>query len=560
MTLPLRAARSIHLAETMSTQVEASTVSAGSFLSNNRLVVPDYQRRYSWSVDTQVAEFWRDLSYALNAPEYFLGLIVVTNPTDNATSPSARIEIVDGQQRLVTLVLLANALRLAAMRLGRRLVAESLRTDFLYSIDFATEEQLARVVLTDVVDQQSLSALLVADSAESIELNMASAVHKAHTALHDLLMSDLEKHDNAAIRVGQWTEFISKRLKFAVFMHPDRAAAFRVYEVINTRGKSLTPSELIKSFLIGSSDQVDRDQTHARWHQIEDQLELVGGFDELTTFVRHVVSLDHGYVIPRDLYGVVSKRYPEASGVRDLLTKLENYLPVYLQMLDPSSDVESSETRTRTFTIIKALAMSRLRPLLLVASQFSSSEADRLYEEIMSFALPAALVGALSTGSAEAQIARSSRRLSRGESDWQSELRRLADLRPPRDEFLVRLRRSLNRPQAHVARSAFLQQASIPELSGYPHQVRPRNGEGWRNFDDDAYSEIGGRIGNWVLTSIERRPQGARTPDAVSDRILPLLMPGETLTRESVLSWSADGVEARSDGVIGSLAELWYGS
>jgi hypothetical protein len=531
----------------INSQVDAATVSAGAFFAERRLLVPDYQRKYSWLPDQQILEFWQDLSRAIGQGEYFLGLLVLSNGDD-------RDEIVDGQQRLVTLTILANELRLIALRLARRLVAESIRTNFLESMNFETEEQAPRVLLTDAGDRDDLRALLDASDQNAVQIRQGSAIHAARGKLASALDADVNGHAQPALRVGQWADFLTKSLTFAVFTHPNRSAAFRVYEVINTRGKELTPTELIKSHLIGSSETSTRDRTYQRWNSIEAQLDAIGAADQLTTFVRHVVTLERGYVIPRELYQEVSSAYAGPPGVERLLCLLESFLPIYLQLIDPSADVESSEERTKSFAIMETLAATRFRPILLAAAV---SGADDNLLELLNIIVPGVITGLFGSGSYEAQFARAARRVHQS-SDWDGELTRLRPLRPTIDEFVLRLSRGLNKAQALVIRSAYLRQSSLPDLVGYPHQVRPRNGENWRGFDDEQYRDVGGLVANWVLLTSERRPQGTRTPASVQEKLVPQLLSVEQ--RPQLDEWTAAKVAAESTRIGTEIARLWYGT
>jgi len=64
--------------------------------------VPLYQRSYNWGID-QISELWDDIEK--NDPNYFLGTILLK--VKNQDDPySDKLEVVDGQQRLATLLLL----------------------------------------------------------------------------------------------------------------------------------------------------------------------------------------------------------------------------------------------------------------------------------------------------------------------------------------------------------------------------------------------------------------------------------------------------------------------
>ena len=78
--------------------------------------VPDYQRGYSWE-NQQVREFLEDLELLPHGRYHYTGTIVLheIDPDDermdtdgNAYAP---VDVVDGQQRLTTIVLLLDAIR-----------------------------------------------------------------------------------------------------------------------------------------------------------------------------------------------------------------------------------------------------------------------------------------------------------------------------------------------------------------------------------------------------------------------------------------------------------------
>lgn len=82
---------------------------------SQHLMVPLYQRPYTWRVD-EITQLWEDLQFT-NEESHFLGIVVLHNrrPDDNemqmGASGALRLEVIDGQQRLITLSLLIALLR-----------------------------------------------------------------------------------------------------------------------------------------------------------------------------------------------------------------------------------------------------------------------------------------------------------------------------------------------------------------------------------------------------------------------------------------------------------------
>lgn len=86
--------------------MDASTNIVGLF-TNNVLGVPDYQRAYSWDAEREVATFWADLQdYVKSGSElpYYLGHFLFEETT------KMQYQVIDGQQRLTTITILACAL------------------------------------------------------------------------------------------------------------------------------------------------------------------------------------------------------------------------------------------------------------------------------------------------------------------------------------------------------------------------------------------------------------------------------------------------------------------
>lgn len=72
--------------------------------------IPQYQRPYKWE-DEQVDRLWDDIyeAYENGEDNYFLGSVITAKPRDD--EKSAYVDVVDGQQRLTTLMIMFCVLR-----------------------------------------------------------------------------------------------------------------------------------------------------------------------------------------------------------------------------------------------------------------------------------------------------------------------------------------------------------------------------------------------------------------------------------------------------------------
>lgn len=530
----------------MPTQVEASTVQAGQLFSTSKFRIPEFQREYRWKPNDEAQEFWNDLKEARDSPPYFLGLLIFTEQGSVKT-------VVDGQQRLITLTLLANAIRKAALKRGRRLVADSMRDVFLFSLDYHTEERSPRIHLTSQEDRDAFEALL----AEGVEEKTAprSRLTDVQRLLDKLVEDDLSGHDVSLL--GKWALFLTNGITFAVFEHPDQNAAYKVYEIVNTRGKDLTPAELIKSYVIGSFASDSDTSAYERWTSLERPFAEIGASTQFTQFIRHVVTLKHGYVIPRDLYQVITSVYEGNAGVNRLFEELEDYLDLYLQIVDPSSAAsEQDDYVLKSFAILEALSLSTVRPVFLALSRIEAPHEG--LERLIGIIVPRIVTGTFGTGSVERLFASAARMIA-ATGQWREALETLKELAPESSDFFRQLQGRQSKGLLLVLRNSLLQRSKIPSLDGHLHFVRPGNAESWPDFDDQQFKEVGATLGNVVLSKEERRPRGTNTWEGARERLLPTLLDVELEQIKNAAEWSAISVVRFNAEAADDLVKVWYG-
>ena len=253
----------------MQTPLNASASTAGALLSSSTFEVPQFQREYSWE-DDQVTDFWNDLQQNLEDNSYFLGLVILTDE-------AGRKHVVDGQQRLITLSLLATALYHEALGRSRKALADRIQADFLRSIDYESDRTHPRVTLSDRTDNTTFQAILSKGETPTNlfeDNSVSSRIARSYQLLSEALREDLKA--DPFKRLGKWTDFLTNRVYFAVFIHPDQSTAYQVYEVINTRGKELTTADLLKNYILSETEIAKRESRYKQWQSIAQQFSSEG--------------------------------------------------------------------------------------------------------------------------------------------------------------------------------------------------------------------------------------------------------------------------------------------
>lgn len=238
---------------------------------------------------------------------------------------------------------------------------------------------------------------------------------------------------------------------------------------------------------------------------------------------------------------------------------LEQQLPLYLQILDPTADGPAEPEWLAVFSALQDLGVITVRPLLMAIATAENATAGM--QEVLELVVRRIVVGNLGTGNVERRFGEAARKVASSGS-WEAALAELRDLNPTKDEFAEQLRkRSLNRSTLLFMRRSILQKTITPERNGYLHLIRPRQASDWQDFPDGDFSYWGSTLGNTVLAQIERRPKGATDWDAFRGLLLPEALEGDGIQAEAQSNtWGVDAVEERGKELASEGAEVWFTS
>ena len=237
-------------------------------------LIPDYQRPYAWG-ETECQTLWDDIfsfafpenDYSLfnsDEDEYFLGPIVTFKNEKN------KLEIIDGQQRLTTLMLL---LRAFYSKFGNMKDANAISTsEDIAKCIWKTDEfgkpdknklKIDSEVSTDEDKEEFLSILKIGD----IKSDQKSRYAKTYRFFQDKINEFLSEYPS-------YFAYLPTRILNNCILLPIEAesqdTALRIFSTLNDRGKPLSDTDIFKAqFYKYYSDKDQKDDFIKRWKNLE---------------------------------------------------------------------------------------------------------------------------------------------------------------------------------------------------------------------------------------------------------------------------------------------------
>ncbi|WRA87848.1 DUF262 domain-containing HNH endonuclease family protein [Helicobacter pylori] len=192
--------------------------------------IPSYQRGYAWQI-RQLKDFWNDLEYVSKLGNKFHYMHSLTlRGLENELEYSA-FEIIDGQQRLATSLILLSLLAKTTKHKDPKYYSMNLEPVLSYKY-YGLSEAFGAIM----GEEKDLKAFKTSFYAK----NLIEAYEFFQEKISDTPMETLEKMFDA----------LTKKMLFSVVeLNDNRIDPFSSFETINNRGKDLSTLELLKNRL-----------------------------------------------------------------------------------------------------------------------------------------------------------------------------------------------------------------------------------------------------------------------------------------------------------------------
>jgi len=333
------------------TNVDATAVNTIAWLSSpgTTIVVPVYQRQYRWDIGgcEQLLGDIRAVGDTDAGHTHFIGSILSTAntaPASGGEADAADLVLIDGQQRITTLMLLIAALHHTVQQnpdvaglaeldadLARVLVRENDRTRTKLRPHRAWAEVFESVVLDRREGDDGADAAGLRDS--RFDDNYAFFRSQIRAEEVPRIWRGLQKLEHVSITLGA------------------HANAQQIFESLNSTGAPLLDHELIHNYvLMGLSHDEQSEIENEYWLPIEQNTgEFIG------SFWRHYLVMTTGREVAvtgeRGVYDAFRQRFPrlELPTLHALAAEWREYSAAYSALLDPSREPDARVSRQLAF-------------------------------------------------------------------------------------------------------------------------------------------------------------------------------------------------------------------
>lgn len=220
-------------------------ISVRNLLACSSLTIPQYQRPYKWT-GKNINQLFSDIATYNDKTSYRLGTIVFHEE-------GTQKNIVDGQQRTITLLLAVRALI---------------------------------TVRKDKLDRQDLKEQLSMLDKAMVNPSFTSAISKAN--IHNNYL-EISRIVNRSDFTEEHIDFLLNKCKVVTFTLNDVSEAFQFFDSQNARGRDLEPHDLLKAYHLREfreEDELLKAKTVARWENSETE-ELASLFSQYLYRIRN---------------------------------------------------------------------------------------------------------------------------------------------------------------------------------------------------------------------------------------------------------------------------------
>lgn len=541
--------------------------------------IPRFQRDYSWT-DGEWEDLWSDILGTIQEggePAHYMGYLVLQSKDEKT------FDVIDGQQRLTTLSLIA----LAVLKNLNRLVEEGKNPDqnkqrleqirntyigYLDPVTLVTRSKLTLNRNNDGYYQTYLVPLahMPVRGFRASEHSLRKAFEWYEKRIRDYAK---KRGGDEGVALASLVETMSDRLFFTVISVTDELNAYKVFETLNARGVRLSATDLLKNYLFSVLHKQNEHPNEMkvledRWESMVTRL----GAESFPDFLRSHWNSRNTFVRQSDLFKTIRSKVGDRAAVFELLRGMEEDMDTWLALTNP----EASHWDGTLKGYAQLLRMFRVRqpfPLVLAAhrilppDQFSS-----VLRSCVMIAFRYNVIGNLPTNEQERSYHAAAQKLNQGISSSSAQVIESLQEIYPKDEafkamFADKIIRTTDTRNNRIVRYILCeierqhsgQDNDFESDTFNIEHILPQNPEtGWEQFTDAEVEAMIYRVGNMVLLAKGTNKGIGNMP--YGNKRAVLQSSGFGLTRklaEENADWTAERIGARQKFLAKVATSIW---
>ncbi|GAA7023735.1 DUF262 and DUF1524 domain-containing protein [Helicobacter pylori] len=315
----------------------------------NQLVIPIYQRLYSWEKE-QCKELWDDIIKIGGNDKmdgHFIGSILYV--LDGITHSDNALLIIDGQQRLTTITLLLTALR---DHLSNEVKRKEIENHYLINSNRDSDKKF-RLILSES-DKDTLLSLIDKDRRKPSE--PSSKIVENFKLFEEWIRKNTDELET--IFKG-----LEKLMIVEIALEKGKDDPQLIFESMNSKGIELAQTDLIRNYIVMETEIEKQEGFYNKyWRAMEEDFKqnekLFDRFVRhyLTIKTREIPNINKVYVALKDY------RQKEGIGIEDLLKDLQKYCGYFCRIVFKK---EADKDLNKALGFLVDLERDVIYPLLL---------------------------------------------------------------------------------------------------------------------------------------------------------------------------------------------------
>lgn len=508
--------------------LNSNLIKLGSFLGNEKLFIPEYQRGYSWE-ETQLDNFWIDLIEIYQEKtrdEHFLGQVVI-----HKNKEDGKRYIIDGQQRISTTIILLDILRTKFKEIADSTNnndanddAEDINTKYIGRVSESKKEQYLSMGGVDkeffINYIQARGPIDYSDRKfEKKRLRPSNYnIFYASKFFEDKVSKFItKKSPNEYIELNKLYQCLINQFILMTVETDDINEAYIIFESLNARGKSLETADLLKNHILRVA-QSDLSSATETWNTIIDNLDNI----DPTKFIRYYWNSTNRFAREKDLFKALRKDIKTQSDVNTLLANLRFLSKVCAAILHPedNKDFDLTELNERLIEMQKLDASSYIPVIFALRLQnYSEEDINEVLKAIETLVVRNFVVSGLVANKYELEFAQIAKSIS--DKSWSPHnnpptkddiLKKLYSLMVSDEEFINNFKVFNSKKNAVIRyllrkiNNYDISETKIVDDSNRVHveHILPKKiNEDWINFNDEDHETYLWRLGNLTLLGQE---------------------------------------------------------